>query len=132
MVMGKSATPRQLPDNEAKAVLSRLRGSPIKLNDVASLIRGLHAGEAVKQLTFNNRRISNDVLKCLKSAIANAENNHNLDVDNLYVAEAYVGKSMVMKRMRARARGRAARVLKPFSNLTIVVREEAYKDGESA
>lgn len=131
--MGKSATPRQLPDNEAKAVLSRLRGSPIKLNDVASLIRGLHAGEAVKQLTFNNRRISNDVLKCLKSAIANAENNHNLDVDNLYVAEAYVGKSMVMKRMRARARGRAARVLKPFSNLTIVVREEAYKDnGESA
>lgn len=131
--MGKSATPRQLPDNEAKAVLSRLRGSPIKLNDVASLIRGLHASEAVKQLTFNNRRISNDVLKCLKSAIANAENNHNLDVDNLYVAEAYVGKSMVMKRMRARARGRAARILKPFSNLTIVVREEAYKnDGESA
>ncbi|MCH2546812.1 MAG: 50S ribosomal protein L22 [Alphaproteobacteria bacterium] len=122
--MGKSAQPRQLPDNEVKAVLSRLRGSPIKLNDVATLIRGLHASEAVKQLTFSNRRISNDVLKCLKSAIANAENNHNLDVDNLYVAEAYVGKSMVMKRMRARARGRAARILKPFSNLTIVVREE--------
>lgn len=122
--MSKSATPRRLPDNEAQAVLSRLRGSPIKLNYVAMLIRGLSASEAVKQLTFNNRRISNDVLKCLKSAIANAENNHNLDVDNLYVAEAYVGKSMVMKRMRARARGRAARVLKPFSNLTIVVREE--------
>lgn len=122
--MSKSATPRRLADNEAKAVLSRLRGSPIKLNYVAALIRGLRASEAVKQLTFNNRRISNDVLKCLKSAIANAENNHNLDVDNLYVAEAYVGKSMVMKRMRARARGRAARVFKPFSNLTIVVREE--------
>jgi large subunit ribosomal protein L22 len=122
--MSKSATPRRLPDNEAQAVLSRLRGSPIKLNYVASLIRGLHASEAVKQLTFSNRRISNDVLKCLKSAIANAENNHNLDVDNLFVAEAYVGKSMVMKRMRARARGRSARILKPFSNLTIVVREE--------
>jgi large subunit ribosomal protein L22 len=131
--MGKSATPRKLPDNEVKAVLSRLRGSPIKLNDVASLIRGLHASEAVKQLTFSNRRISNDVLKCLKSAIANAENNHNLDVDSLYVSEAYVGKSMVMKRMRARARGRSARIMKPFSNLTIVVREEAFKDnGESA
>lgn len=131
--MSKSATPRRLPDNEAQAVLSRLRGSPIKLNDVATLIRGLHASEAVKQLTFNHRRISNDVLKCLKSAIANAENNHNLDVDNLYVAEAYVGKSMVMKRMRARARGRSARIMKPFSNLTIVVREEAFKDnGESA
>lgn len=130
--MGKSASPRRLPDNEAKAVLSRLRGSPIKLNYVASLIRGMQAGEAVKQLTFNNRRISNDVLKCLKSAIANAENNHNLDVDNLYVAEAFVGKSMVMKRMRARARGRAARVFKPFSNLTIVVREEAFDNGESA
>lgn len=122
--MGKSATQRQLPDNEAKAVLSRLRGSPIKLNDVATLIRGLRANEAVKQLTFSNRRISDDVLKCLKSAIANAENNHNLDVDNLYVVEAWVGKSMVMKRMRARARGRAARILKPFSNLTIIVREE--------
>lgn len=130
--MGKSVSPRRLPDNEAKAVLSRLRGSPIKLNDVASLIRGMQAGEAVKQLTFNNRRISNDVLKCLKSAIANAENNHNLDVDNLYVAEAFVGKSMVMKRMRARARGRSARVFKPFSNLTIVVREEAFDNGESA
>lgn len=130
--MGKIASPRRLPDNEAKAVLSRLRGSPIKLNYVASLIRGMQASEAVKQLTFNNRRISNDVLKCLKSAIANAENNHNLDVDNLYVAEAYVGKSMVMKRMRARARGRAARVFKPFSNLTIVVREEAFDNGESA
>lgn len=122
--MGKAAAPRRLADNEARAVLSQLRGSPIKLNYVAALIRGLSAAEAVKQLTFSNRRISNDVLKCLKSAIANAENNHNLDVDNLYVAEAYVGKSLVMKRMRARARGRAARIFKPFSNLTIVVREE--------
>ncbi len=121
--MGKSAKPRQLRDNEAKAVLNRLRTSPIKLNYVARLIRGLKAGDALNQLAFSNRRISQDVQKCLQSAIANAENNHNLDVDSLVVAEAYVGKSLMMKRMRARARGRAARIHKPFSNLTIVVRE---------
>lgn len=122
--MGKRVNPRQLRETEAKAEVNRLRGSPIKLNYVARLIRGLKAGDALNQLAFSNRRISNDVHKCLKSAIANAENNHNLDVDNLIVAEAYVGKSLVMKRMHARARGRAARIHKPFSNLTIVVREE--------
>lgn len=122
--MSKSATLRKEADNEAKAILNSLRGSPIKLNYVARLIRGLRAGEAVKQLTFSNRRIAKDVLKCLNSAIANAENNHNLDVDSLVVSEAFVGKGMVMKRMHTRARGRSARVFKPFSNLTIVVREQ--------
>lgn len=122
--MSKSATLRKEADNEAKAVLNSLRGSPIKLNYVAQLIRGLQAGEAVKQLTFSNRRIAKDVLKCLKSAIANAENNHNLDVDSLVVSEAFVGKGMVMKRMHTRGRGRSARIFKPFSNITIIVREE--------
>src|SRR5690606_6295959 len=109
---------------EAKSVLNGLRGSPIKLNYVAALIRGLRANEAVKQLTFSNRRISKDVLKCLKSAIANAENNHNLDVDSLFVTQAFVGKAMVLKRMSPRARGRSARIFKPYSNLTIIVSEE--------
>lgn len=122
--MSKSATPRALKDTEAKAVLNRLRTSPIKLNEVAAMIRGKKADQALVQLAFSKRRIAQDVHKCLQSAVANAENNHNLDVDSLIVAEAYVGKSMVMKRMRARARGRAARILKPFSNLTIVVREK--------
>ncbi|MBM3617172.1 MAG: 50S ribosomal protein L22 [Alphaproteobacteria bacterium] len=122
--MSKSATLRKEADNESKAVLNGLRGSPIKLNYVAALIRGLRANEAVKQLTFSNRRISKDVLKCLKSAIANAENNHNLDVDSLYVTQAFVGKAMVLKRMSPRARGRSARIFKPYSNLTIIVSEE--------
>lgn len=122
--MSKSATLRKEADNEAKSVLNGLRGSPIKLNYVAALIRGLRANEAVKQLTFSNRRISKDVLKCLKSAIANAENNHNLDVDSLYVTQAFVGKAMVLKRMSPRARGRSARIFKPYSNLTIIVSEE--------
>jgi large subunit ribosomal protein L22 len=122
--MSKSPTKRREADNQAKAVLNNLRGSPIKLNYIARLIRGLQAGEAVKQLTFSNRRISKDVLKCLNSAIANAENNHNLDMDNLIVAEAFVGRGMVMKRMHTRARGRSARIVKPFSNLTIIVSEE--------
>ncbi len=115
--MSKQPAPRTLKETEAKAVLNRLRTSPIKLNDVARLIRGLKADKALDQLAFSKRRIAQDVRKCLQSAVANAENNHNLDVDNLVVAEAYVGKSMVMKRMRARARGRSARILKPFSNL---------------
>lgn len=122
--MSKSATLRKEADNESKAVLNGLRGSPIKLNYVAALIRGLRANEAVKQLTFSNRRISKDVLKCLKSAIANAENNHNLDVDSLFVTQAFVGKAMVLKRMSPRARGRSARIFKPYSNLTIIVSEE--------
>ena len=125
--MGKASLKRQLPDSEAKAVGRNIRTSPQKLNLVAQLIRGKKAVQALNDLTFSNRRISNDVKKVLQSAIANAENNHNLDVDNLIVAEAYVGKTMVMKRFRARAKGRAARILKPFSQVTIVVREVEEK-----
>ena len=122
--MGKSAKPRALADNEAKAVLRNLRVSPQKLNLVASMIRGMDAAKAVAALQFSRRRISNDVQKTLESAIANAENNHSLDVDRLYVKEAYVGKGLVMKRFRARARGRGAKILKPFSHLTIVLSEK--------
>ena len=122
--MGKSAKPRALADNEAKAVLRNLRVSPQKLNLVASMIRGMDAAKAVATLQFSRRRISNDVQKTLESAIANAENNHSLDVDRLYVKEAYVGKGLVMKRFRARARGRGAKILKPFSHLTIVLSEK--------
>ncbi|MDB2668934.1 50S ribosomal protein L22 [Alphaproteobacteria bacterium] len=121
--MGKSSIERQLPDNEAKAIGRNIRTSPQKLNLVAQLIRGKSAERALSDLTFSQRRIAADVKKVLQSAIANAENNHNLDVDSLIVAEAYVGKNLVMKRFRARAKGRAARILKPFSQLTIVVRE---------
>jgi large subunit ribosomal protein L22 len=119
--MGKPSAQRQLPDNEAKAVGRMIRTSPQKLNLVAQLIRGKKAERALSDLTFSRRRIANDVKKVLESAIANAENNHNLDVDSLVVAEAYVGKNLVMKRFRARAKGRAARIIKPFSQLTIVV-----------
>ena len=122
--MGKSAKPRALADNEAKAVLRNLRVSPQKLNLVAAMVRGMDASKAVAALTFSRRRISNDVQKVLESAIANAENNHSLDVDRLYVKEAYVGKGLVMKRFRARARGRGAKILKPFSHLTIIVAEK--------
>ena len=111
--------------NEGKAIvrLRNLRTSPIKLNLVAQMIRGSNVSKALSDLEFNTKRISNDVRKALQSAIANAENNHGMDVDRLYVKEAYVGKALVMKRWRPRARGRAARILKPFSHLTIVVSE---------
>ena len=125
--MGKPSAQRQLPDNEAKAVGRMIRTSPQKLNLVAQLIRGKKAERALSDLTFSRRRIANDVKKVLESAIANAENNHNLDVDSLVVSEAYVGKNLVMKRFRARAKGRAARIIKPFSQLTIVVREVEEK-----
>ncbi len=125
--MSKQATPRALASDEAKVVLRNVRVSPIKLNYVAALIRGLPVQNALTQLTFSSRRISNDVKKALQSAIANAENNHNLDVDSLVVKEAYVGKSFVMKRFHARARGRGAKILKPYSHLTIVVKEEGTK-----
>ena len=121
--MGKNAQARVLPDNEAKAVGRMIRVSPQKLNLVASNIRGLHVEKALAELTFSRRRIANDVKKVPESAIANAENNHGLDMDSLYVKEAYVGKALVMKRFRARARGRVGKIMKPFSNLTIVVRE---------
>ena len=131
--MGKASKPRQLADNEAKAVGRMIRTSPQKLNLVAQLIRAKKAEKAVADLTFSRRRVSDEVKKVLESAIANAENNHDLDVDNLFVAEAYVGKNLVMKRFRPRAKGRAARIIKPFSQLTIVVREmeETQAGGEA-
>ncbi len=125
--MSKQARERILSDKEAKVVLNRVRVSPRKLNLVAGMIRGKHVSDALTQLTFSSRRIAVDVKKALQSAIANAENNHQLDVDSLIVAEAYVGKSIVMKRFHTRARGRSSRIVKPFSNLTIVVREQEEK-----
>jgi large subunit ribosomal protein L22 len=121
--MGKAAMPRALPENEAKAVARMLRISPQKLNLVAQLIRGKKVATALADLEFSRKRIARDVRKCLQSAIANAENNHNLDIDDLVVSQAHVGKALVLKRFHARARGRGARILKPFANLTIVVRE---------
>jgi large subunit ribosomal protein L22 len=125
--MGKSAHERSLAENEAKAVARMLRISPQKLNLVAALIRGKKVATALADLEFSRKRIARDVRKCLESAIANAENNHDLDVDDLIVAEAHVGKSLVLKRFTPRARGRMGRILKPFSQLTIVVREVAAK-----
>lgn len=121
--MSKEKRARALADNEAKAIARMLRISPQKLNLVAGLIRGKKVGSALADLQFSRKRIAVDVKKCLESAIANAENNHDLDVDDLVVAEAYVGKAIVMKRFHARGRGRAGGILKPFSNLTIVVRQ---------
>jgi large subunit ribosomal protein L22 len=123
--MSKQANPRRQADNEAKATARMLRVSPQKLNLVAQLIRGKKVATALADLQFSNKRISTEVKKTLESAIANAENNHDLDVDDLIVAEAWVGKDMVMKRFSPRARGRAGRIEKPFSNITIIVREVA-------
>jgi large subunit ribosomal protein L22 len=122
--MGKSTRPRTLAENEAKAVARMIRISPQKLNLVAQLIRGKKVARALADLEFSRKRIARDVRKCLESAIANAENNHDLDVDDLVVAEASVGKALVIKRFNSRGRGRMARILKPFANLTIVVREQ--------
>ncbi len=122
--MGKRSQERRLSATEAMAVAGRLRTSPQKLNLVAKLIRGLPAERALNQLKYSPRRIAGEVRVVLQSAIANAENNHNLDVDRLIVAEAYVGKSLVMKRFRPRARGRGAQIIKPFSRMTVVVREQ--------
>lgn len=121
--MGKPKMERQLADDEARAVSRFIRISPQKLNLMAKSIRGKSADAALAELTFSKRRVSNDVKKTLESAIANAENNHQLDVDRLFVKEASVGKTLVMKRFRARARGRVGRIQKPFSNLTVVVKE---------
>ncbi|WP_208437711.1 50S ribosomal protein L22 [Bartonella taylorii] len=125
--MGKAKVPRQLKDNEAKAVTRTIRVSPQKLNLVAAMIRGKRVNVALADLTFSRKRISGTVKKTLESAIANAENNHDLDIDSLVVAEAYVGKSIVMKRFHVRGRGRASRIERPFSHLTIVVREVTEK-----
>jgi large subunit ribosomal protein L22 len=121
--MGKPKNPSRLSEVEARSVVRNLRTSAQKLNLVAQSIRGKTAEQALAELTFSKRRIANDVKKALQSAIANAENNHQLDVDRLYVSEASVGKSFVMKRFRARARGRAGKIVKPWSRLTVVVRE---------
>ncbi len=121
--MGKDKNPRRVADNEAVAKLRMLRTSPQKLNLVAAMIRGKKVDKALNDLTFSRKRIAEDVKTCLQSAIANAENNHNLDVDELVVAEAWVGKNLVMKRGRPRARGRFGRIHKPFSELTIKVRQ---------
>jgi large subunit ribosomal protein L22 len=121
--MGKAANPRRVGEREALATATTVRGSPYKLNLVAGLIRGKKAGDAMNILSFSTKGMADDVKKCLASAIANAENNHNLDVDALVVKEASVGKALVMKRFTPRARGRASRIVKPFSRIRIVVRE---------
>jgi len=121
--MGKEKNPRRVAENEAMAKLRMLKTSPQKLNLLAGLIRGKKVDRALNDLTFSKKRIAADVKKCLQSAVANAENNHNLDVDELIVSEAYVGKNLVMKRGRPRARGRFGKILKPFSQITIVVKQ---------
>ena len=121
--MSKQANPPRIADNEAKAVARMIRVSPQKLNLLAQLIRGKKVDRALADLEISRKRIAHEVKKTLESAIANAENNHGLDVDDLIVAQAFVGKALVMKRFHARARGRASRIEKPFSNLTIIVRE---------
>ena len=126
--MGKPKFERRLGDKEAQAVARNLRVSPRKLNLVAELIRGKKVDTAMNDLTFSRKRIAKDVKKTLMSAVANAENNHALDVDDLIVAEAYVGRNLVMKRFQARGRGRSGRIIKPFSQITVVVREVAPAD----
>jgi large subunit ribosomal protein L22 len=121
--MGKTSAGRKVAENEAYAVLRNLRVSPQKLNLVATMIRGMDAEKALASLTFSRRRISDDVKKAVQSAIANAENNHQLDVDRLFIKEASVGKAITMRRFRPRARGRTGRIRKPFSHLTVIVSE---------
>ena len=130
--MGKPKSERALKDTEAKARASMMRISAQKLNLVAGLIRGKKVETALADLTFSRKRIAREVKKTLQSAVANAENNHELDVDDLVVAQAYVGKDMVMKRFSPRARGRAGRIEKPFSNITIIVREVAAATADAA
>lgn len=133
--MGKPSHERRLPNNEAQAVAKSLRISPQKLNLVAGLIRGKKVEQAMAELEFSQKRIAGDVRKVVMSAVANAENNHGLDVNELVVAEAYVGKNLILKRFHARGRGRGSQVLKPFSQLTVVVRqveEEAEKPKKAA
>jgi len=130
--MSQTKNPRRVDANEARAKLVSVRISPQKLNLVAASIRGLKVQRALNELEFSRKRIAKDVRKALYSAISNAENNHNLDIDNLVVAEAFVGKGIVMKRFASRARGRSSRIIKPFSELTIVVRELGASNQEAA
>jgi large subunit ribosomal protein L22 len=126
--MGMEKNPRRVADNEAMAVMRMLKTSPQKLNLVAAMIRGKKVDKALADLTFSKKRVAGEVKKCLQSAIANAENNHGLDVDELVVAEAWVGKNITLKRGRPRARGRFGKIMKPFAEITIKVRQK----GESA
>ena len=126
--MGKEKNPRKVSDNEAIAKTRMIKTSPQKLNLVAQLIRNKPVEKALNELTFSKKRVSIIVKKCLQSAISNAENNHNLDVDDLVVAHAFVGKNMVLKRGRPRARGRYGKILKPFSEITITVRQMSQKE----
>ena len=128
--MGKEKNSRRLGSNEAQAKLRMLKTSCQKLNLLAGLIRNKSVDQAINDLTFSKKRIAKDVKKCLQSAVANAENNHGLDVDDLVVSEAYVGKNLVMKRGRPRARGRFGKILKPFSQITIVVKQNEVSEGE--
>jgi large subunit ribosomal protein L22 len=128
--MGKAKRERSLPENEARAVTRNLRVSPRKLNLVAGLIRGKKVDNALADLEFSRKRIAQDVRKCVMSAVANAENNHGLDVNDLVVSEAYVGKNLVMKRFHARGRGRASQIMKPFSQITIIVRQTEEEKAE--
>ena len=130
--MGKPKRERSLAENEARAIAKNLRVSPQKLNLVAQMIRGKKVDKALAELEFSRKRIADDVRKCVMSAVANAENNHGLDVNDLVVAEAWVGKNMVMKRFHARGRGKGARILKPFAEITVVVREVAAVEPEAA
>lgn len=123
--MGKPSRERSLADNEARAIAKNIRISPQKLNLVAELIRGRKVADAMADLEFSRKRVAQDVRKCVMSAVANAENNHGLDVDELVVAEAYVGKNIIMKRFAPRGRGRGFQILKPFSQITVVVRQKA-------
>lgn len=130
--MGKPAAPRRLKDSEAKAYAKAMRTSPRKLNVVAQSIRGLSAAQALSELAFSRRRIAREVRKVLQAAIANAENNHQLDVDRLVVAEASVGRAFYLRRFRPKARGRVGRIRKPYSNLTVVVREREEVAAQAA
>ena len=130
--MGKPSHQRRLPNTEAQAVMRSLRISPQKLNLVATMIRGKKVDTALAELEFSQKRISDDVRKCVMSAVANAENNHNLDVNELIVSEAYVGKNLTLKRFHARGRGRGSQILKPFAQLTVVVRQVAEDKTEKA
>ena len=130
--MSQTKNPRRVAPVEARAKLTAIRISPQKLNLVAASIRGLKVQRALNELEFSRKRIAKDVRKALYSAISNAENNHNLDIDNLIVAESFVGKGIVMKRFASRARGRSSRIIKPFSELTIVVRELGAESQEAA
>jgi len=125
--MGQAKNPPRQASNEARAVLRMYKHSPQKLNLLAQQIRGLPVQRAIDEMEFSRKRAAADVRKLLKSAVANAENNHDLDVDSLVVAEAHVGKNLVMKRIRARARGRAARIMKPFAQITIVLRDTSVE-----